>query len=52
MPEYLMKQCGLVPLHVALRNIHFPKDMASLEKAKYRLKFEQKKAKEESRSKK
>ena len=41
MPEYLMKQCGLVPIHFALRNIHFPKDMASLEKAKYRLKFEE-----------
>ena len=41
MPEYLMKQCGLVPLHFALRNIHFPKDMAALEKAKYRLKFEE-----------
>ena len=41
MPEYLMKQCGLVPLHFAMRNIHFPKDMASLEKAKYRLKFEE-----------
>ncbi len=41
LPEYLMKQCGLVPLHFALRNIHFPKDMISLEKAKYRLKFEE-----------
>ena len=41
MPEYLMKQCGLVPLHFALRNIHFPKDMASLEKARHRLKFEE-----------
>ena len=41
MPEWLMKQYGLVPLHFALRNIHFPKDMASLEKAKYRLKFEE-----------
>ena len=41
MPEYLMRQCGLVPVHFALRNIHFPKDMASLEKAKYRLKFEE-----------
>ena len=41
MPEYLMKQCGLVPLHFALKNIHFPKDMVSLEKAKYRLKFEE-----------
>lgn len=41
MPAYLLKQCGLVPLHFALRNIHFPKDMLSLEKAKYRLKFEE-----------
>ncbi len=41
LPEYLMKQCGLVPIHFALRNIHFPKDMISLEKAKYRLKFEE-----------
>ncbi len=41
MPEYLMRQCGLVPIHFALRNIHFPKDLASLEKAKYRLKFEE-----------
>ena len=41
MPEYIMKQCGIVPLHYALRNIHFPKDMISLEKAKYRLKFEE-----------
>ncbi len=41
MPEHLMRQCGLVPIHFALRNIHFPKDMVSLEKAKYRLKFEE-----------
>ena len=41
MPEDLMRQYGLVPLHFALRNIHFPKDMISLEKAKYRLKFEE-----------
>ncbi len=41
LPLYLMQQCGLVPLHFALRNIHFPKDMVSLEKAKYRLKFEE-----------
>lgn len=41
LPEYVMKQFGLVPLHFAMRNIHFPKDMASLEKAKYRLKFEE-----------
>ena len=41
MPEDLMRQYGLVPLHFALRNIHFPKDIISLEKAKYRLKFEE-----------
>ena len=41
LPEYIMKQCGLVPIHFALRNIHFPKDLTSLEKAKYRLKFEE-----------
>ena len=41
LPEYIMKECGLVPIHFALRNIHFPKDMTSLEKAKYRLKFEE-----------
>ena len=41
MPEDLMRQYGLVPLHFAFRNIHFPKDMISLEKAKYRLKFEE-----------
>ena len=41
LPEHIMRQYGLVPIHFALRNIHFPKDMASLEKAKYRLKFEE-----------
>lgn len=41
MPEDLLRQYGLVPIHFALRNIHFPKDLASLEKAKYRLKFEE-----------
>ena len=41
LPEYIMKQCGLVPLHFAIRNIHFPKDLVSLEKSKYRLKFEE-----------
>ena len=40
-PEWLLKQYGLVPLHFALRNIHFPKDTAALEKARYRLKFEE-----------
>ena len=41
LPEYVMKQCGLVPLHFAIRNIHFPQDPMALEKARYRLKFEE-----------
>lgn len=41
LPEHIMKQMGLVPLHYAMRNIHFPQDMEALEKAKYRLKFEE-----------
>ncbi|MGM9736764.1 MAG: ATP-dependent DNA helicase RecG [Candidatus Cryptobacteroides sp.] len=41
LPEHLIRQWGLVPLHFALRNIHFPKDMDALEKARYRLKFEE-----------
>ena len=41
LPDYVMKQYGLVPLQFAIRNIHFPKDLASLEKAKFRLKFEE-----------
>ena len=41
LPEYILKQFGLVPLHYALRNIHFPSDAIALEKARYRLKFEE-----------
>ena len=41
LPEHIMKQFGLVPLHYALRNIHFPSDATALEKARYRLKFEE-----------
>ena len=41
LPEYIMKQYGIVPLRFALRNIHFPQDFTSLEKARYRLKFEE-----------
>ena len=41
LPEYILKRYGLAPIHFALRNIHFPKDINSLEKAKYRLKFEE-----------
>ena len=32
LPEYILKEKGLVPIHYALRNIHFPSDMAALEK--------------------
>lgn len=41
LPEYILKQYGLVPIHFALRNIHFPRDLNALEKARYRLKFEE-----------
>ena len=41
LPEHILKECGLVPLHFAMRNIHFPKDLVALEKARYRLKFEE-----------
>ena len=41
LPQYLMLEKGLVPIHFAIRNIHFPKDLNSLEKARYRLKFEE-----------
>ena len=41
LPEYIIRQQGLVPLHFALRNIHFPTDAVSLEKSRYRLKFEE-----------
>ena len=41
LPEYILKQHGLTPIHFALRNIHFPKDLSALEKARYRLKFEE-----------
>ena len=41
LPEHIMKRYGLVPIHFALRNIHFPKDLNALEKARYRLKFEE-----------
>ena len=41
LPEYFLVKKGLVPIHFAVRNIHFPKDTAALEKARYRLKFEE-----------
>ena len=41
LPEYVLKEKGLVPLTYALRQIHFPQDQQALGKASYRLKFEE-----------
>lgn len=41
LPDYVMKDMGLVPIHFALRNIHFPQDAYSLKRATNRLKFEE-----------
>lgn len=41
LPDYILKDRGLVPLRYALHNIHFPKDSYALQKAQYRLKFEE-----------
>ena len=41
LPDYVMKDKGLVPLRYAIRNIHFPADNDALAKARYRLKFEE-----------
>ncbi len=41
LPEYVLRERGLVSLQYALKNIHFPKDSYSLQKATYRLKFEE-----------
>ena len=41
LPDYVLKEKGLVPLTFALRQIHFPQDQNALAKASYRLKFEE-----------
>lgn len=41
LPEYILKEKGLVAIRYALKNIHFPDNMTALEKARYRLKFEE-----------
>ena len=41
LPDYVLKEKGLVPLTYALRQIHFPVDQQALAKASYRLKFEE-----------
>ena len=41
LPEYLLRQYNLMPLHEALFNIHFPQSAERLQQAQYRLKFEE-----------
>ena len=41
LPDYILKEKGLVPLRFALRQIHFPVNQDALSKATYRLKFEE-----------
>ena len=41
LPDYILREKGLVPLSYALRQIHFPLDQDALSKASYRLKFEE-----------
>ncbi len=41
LPDYVLKGKDLVPIHFALRNIHFPSSADALMKAKRRLKFEE-----------
>ncbi len=41
LPEYLRERMGLMPLYQALKNIHFPADQYALQKAEYRLKFDE-----------
>lgn len=41
LPDYILREKGLVPLKYAIRNIHFPSDATALSKAQYRLKWEE-----------
>ena len=41
LPEYILKEKGLVPIQYALRQIHFPQDQTALSKATFRLKYEE-----------
>ncbi|MCQ2185500.1 MAG: ATP-dependent DNA helicase RecG [Bacteroidales bacterium] len=41
LPDYVLKGKQLVPIHFALRNIHFPDSADALVKAQRRLKFEE-----------
>lgn len=41
LPDYVIKDKGLVSRQYAIKNIHFPKDSYVLQKSQYRLKFEE-----------
>lgn len=41
LPDYVLKENGLMGLALALRNVHFPTDAEALRRARYRLKFEE-----------
>ena len=41
LPDYIIKEKGLVGIQYAIKNIHFPADAYALKKAEYRLKFEE-----------
>ena len=41
LPDYIIKEKGLVGIQYAIKNIHFPTDAYALKKAEYRLKFEE-----------
>ncbi|MBQ9184424.1 MAG: ATP-dependent DNA helicase RecG [Bacteroidales bacterium] len=41
LPDYVLRENALMGLAPAIRNVHFPKDAESLQKARYRLKFEE-----------
>lgn len=41
LPDYVLREKGLCPLRYALQNIHFPENAEALERATFRLKFEE-----------
>ena len=41
LPEWFMREKGLMPLEAALQNIHFPSSLQALEKARERIKYEE-----------
>jgi ATP-dependent DNA helicase RecG len=41
LPEYVIRENNLLPYREAIKNIHFPSDLKTLERARYRLKFQE-----------